>query len=119
MTTITKLSVARQKTFDDFYNGATVKDAAQICSALTDDFTMKGPMMTFTNPDAFVESLLGFDCKVTESKLIVDGDDLVHLHVLDIGKQIPMCDVITFRGDKFASMVLYTDSKLFDPEQGH
>lgn len=113
-----KLNAARQKTFDDFYTGATIKDAAQIRSALTDDFTMAGPMMAFDNPDAFVASLLDIDGKVTQSKLVVDGDDLVHLYVLDVGTEIPMCDVIRFNGDKFASMVLYTDSKHFDFDHG-
>ena len=115
----TAMSPARQNTVDAFYHGATVKDAKQIRSTLADDFTFKGPIMQFDTPDAFVESLLGFDGKVSESKMIADGDHLVHLYVLDMGVKIPMCDVIVFKGDKFGSMVLYTDSKLFDPENAH
>lgn len=113
------LSPARQKTVDAFYHGATLKNAEQIRATLADDFTFKGPMMVFDTPDAFVESLLGFDGTVTESKMIAEADNLVHLYVLDIGVKIPMCDVIEFRGDKFASMVLYADSKLFDPTNVH
>lgn len=115
----TTLAKKRQKTFDNFYNGATIKDAKQIRSALTDDFTFRGPMMTFDNPDAFVESLLTFDGKVTQSRLIVDGDYTVHTYVLDIGSQIPMCDIVQFRGEHICSMELYTDSKLFDPGNAH
>jgi len=115
----TGLSTARQHTVDAFYQGATVKDAKQIRSSLADGFTFKGPMMQFETPDAFVESLLGFDGNVTESKMIADGDHLVHLYVLDMGVKIPMCDVIEFEGDKFGSMVLYADSKLFDPDNAH
>lgn len=64
-------------------------------------------------------SLLEFDGSVTDSRMIAEGDSLVHLYVLDIGARIPMCDVIRFRGDKLASMVLYTDSKLFEPDSRH
>ena len=116
---MTGLTPERQKTFDDFYNGATVKDVTKIRSALTDDFTFAGPMMQFDNPDDFVQSLLRFDGKVTRSRMIVEGDYMVHTYVLDIGVQIPMCDVVQFRGERMASMELYTDSKLFDPENMH
>jgi hypothetical protein len=115
----TALSPERQKTLETFYQGATIKDAKQIRSALTDDFTFDGPIGSHDNPDAFMQSLLGFDGSVTESKMIAEGDCLVHTYVLDIGIKIPMCDVIQFNGDKLASMVLYTDSKLFDPNQSH
>ncbi len=113
------LTPDRQKTLDTFYQGATVKDVTQIRSVLTDDFTFKSPIGDHDNPDAFAQSLLEFDGTVTESKMIAEGDNLVHLYVLDIGVKIPMCDVIAFRGDKLASMVLYTDSKLFDPNTAH
>ena len=115
----TTLTTERQKTLDSFYQGASLRDVAQIRSALTDDFTFTSPIGNHENPDTFVQSLLEFDGKVTESRMITDGDNLVHLYVLDIGVKIPMCDVIEFRGDKFASMVLYADSKLFDPNTEH
>ncbi|MEM7636654.1 MAG: nuclear transport factor 2 family protein [Pseudomonadota bacterium] len=113
------LTAQRQKTLDAFYKGATIRDAKQIRSTLTDDFTFDGPIGAHDNPDTFVQSLLAFDGKVTDSRMIAEGDSLVHLYVLDIGTRIPMCDVIEFRGDKLASMMLYTDSKLFDPGNGH
>ena len=96
-----------------------MKDVKQIRSALTDDFTFTGPIGDHDNPDAFAQSLLAFDGAVTESRIIAEGDNVVHLYVLDVGAKIPMCDVIEFRGDKLASMVLYTDSKLFDPGVAH
>ncbi len=113
------LTLERQETLDRFYQGATIKDADQIRSALTDDFTFTSSMGSQDTPDAFVQSLLEFDGTVTDSKMIAEGDNLVHLYVLDIGTKIPMCDVIEFRGDKLASMTLYTDSKLFDPGTTH
>jgi len=113
------LTPERQRALDAFYQGATVKDPVQIRSALTDDFTFNGPIGSHDNPDTFVQSLLAFDGKVTDSRMIAEDNSLVHLYVLDIGVKIPMCDVIEFRGDKLASMVLYTDSKLFDPGSGH
>lgn len=113
------LTSKRQKALDTFYQGAAIKDAAQIRSALTNDFTFTSPIGNHDNPDDFAESLLAFDGTVTESKMIAEDDNLVHLYVLDIGVKIPMCDVIEFRDDKIASMVLYTDSKLFDPNTAH
>lgn len=115
----TALSPERLKTLETFYQGATIKDAEQIRSALTDDFTFDGPIGTHDNPETFVQSLLNFDGSVTQSKMIAEGDSLVHTYVLDVGAKIPMCDVIEFRGDKLASMVLYADSKLFDPNTAH
>ena len=115
----TTLPAERQKAFDDFYTGATIHDVQQMRAALTDDFTFRGPMMAFDNPDAFVESLLGVDGKVTNSRLIIDGEHVAHLYVLDIGRKIPMCDVLEFRENHICSMELYTDSKLFDPENAH
>ncbi len=115
----TALPVERQKTFDDFYAGATIKNAQQVRSALTDDFSFHEPMMAFDNPDGFVESLLGFAGKVTNSQLIVDGNHVAHLYVLDMGVMIPMCDVLEFRGNHICSMKLYTDSKLFEPDNAH
>ncbi len=116
---MTGLTTERQKTLDSFYHGATVKDPAIIRSALTDDFTFTSPIGNHDEPESFVLSLLAFDGKVTESKMIAEADCLVHLYVLDIGAKIPMCDVIEFRGDKLSSMVLYTDSKLFNPAEAH
>ena len=113
------LSAERQKAFDDFYNGAMEKDARRIRSVLTDDFMFRGPMMSFDNPDEFVESLLDFDADVTGSRLIVDGEHVAHLFVLDVAApmraKIPMCDVLQFRGNRISTIELYTDSKLFEP----
>ncbi|MEM9636504.1 MAG: nuclear transport factor 2 family protein [Pseudomonadota bacterium] len=113
------LSPARQKTLTAFYDGATQKDARRIRSALTDDFTFDGPIGAHDNPDSFVQSLLAFDGQVTRSRMIAEGDSLVHTYVLDIGVKIPMCDVIAFRGDKLASIVLYTDPALFAASPTH
>lgn len=113
------LPAARQKAFDDLYNGAMKKDARQVRSALTDDFTFRGPMMAFDGPEAFVQSLLAFDADVTQSRLIVDGERVAHLFVLDIAApfraKVPMCDVLEFRGDRISAIELYTDSKAFEP----
>ena len=116
------LSADRQKAFDDFYDGAMKKDARQARAALTDDFTFRGPMGSFDDPDAFVASLLAFDADVTESRLIVDGERVAHLFVLDVAApmpaRIPMCDVLEFRGDRIRAIELYTDSRLFEPGGG-
>lgn len=116
------LSVERQKAFDDFYAGAMNKNAQQIRSVLTDDFTFRGPMMSFDSPDAFVASLLAVDADVTESRLIVEGEHVAHLFVLDVAApiraKVPMCDVLRFEGNRICAIELYTDTKLFEPADG-
>ena len=113
------LPAGRRQAFDDFYQGAMRKDARKIRSVLTDDFRFRGPMVSFDDPDAFADSLLGFDADVTESRLLVDGDRVAHQFVLDVAApmraKIPMCDVLEFRGDRISAIELYTDSKLFEP----
>ncbi|GLR69773.1 nuclear transport factor 2 family protein [Agaribacter marinus] len=116
---MTALTQERQTTLDTFYRGAAMKNVAQIRSALTDDFTFTSPIGNHDNPDAFAESLLNFDGSVSDSRMIAEGNNLVHLFTLDIGRKIPMCDVIEFSGDKISSMMTYTDSKQFELNEQH
>lgn len=114
------LSAAQKSAFDDFYNGAMDKDARRIRSALTDDFSFRGPVASFDDPDSFVQSLLGVDANVTNSRLLVDENRVAHLYVLDVlapmQARIPMCDVLEFRGSIICTIELYADSRLFQPE---
>ena len=118
----TTLPAERRKAFDDFYKGAMKKDPQRIRSALTDDFTFRGPTMSVDNPDAFVEMLLNFNADVTNSRLIVDGERVAHQFVLDVAApmqaKFPMCDVLEFRGNRISAIELYADSKLFEPADG-
>lgn len=109
---MTGLTSKRQKNLDAFYQGAGSKNIVKIRSALTDDFTFTSPIGSHDNPEEFAQSLLKFEGTVTKSKMISEGNNVVHLFVLDIGAKIPICDVIEFRGDKISSMVTYTDSRL-------
>jgi len=113
----TSLSIERQKAFDNFYAGAMKKDAQQMRAVLTDDFAFRGPMTSFDNPDAFIDSLLAVDADVTASRLIVDGGRVAHLFVLDVAApiraKVPMCDVLQFDGNRICAIELYTDPSLF------
>ena len=110
---------SQQNAFDNLYQGAMNKDRSRVRSALTDDFIFAGPIMSFDNPDAFVESMTAIDAVVTESRIIADDQDIAHLFILDVSApfqaRVPMCDVIRFRGDRISRIQLYTDSKLFGP----
>ncbi|MEM9507774.1 MAG: hypothetical protein AAGA16_08815, partial [Cyanobacteria bacterium P01_E01_bin.35] len=82
---------------------------------MTDNFTFKSKIGDRESPDEFAQSLLKVDGIVTKSKTIPEGDNFVHLYILDIGAKIPMCDEIKFHGDKIASIIIYKDFKLFAP----
>lgn len=114
------LSAAQKSAFDDFYCGAMDGDARCIRSALTDDFTFRGPVASFEDPDSFVQSLLGVGAKVTNSRLLVDEDRVAHLYQLDVSApmqaRIPMCDVLQFRDNYICAIELYADSRLFQPD---
>ena len=118
----TTLPAERRRAFDDFYKGAMKKDAARIRSALTDDFTFRGPTMSVDNPDAFVEILLNFDADVTNSRLIVDGERVAHQFVLDVAApmqaKFPMCDVLEFQGDGYVRSNSTRTRSLFEPADG-
>jgi len=113
------LSHARKVCLDTFYEGASQRDVVRVRSALTDDFTFESPIGNHDNPDSFARSLLEFDGDVSGSRMIADGDSVVHLFVLDIGVKIPMCDVIEFRENRISKMVTYTDSRLFESNAQH
>lgn len=115
------LSAERQQSFDDFYQGAMQKDGRRIRAALTDDFSFRGPLACFDNPDDFVASLLAVDATVTRSRVIADGARAAHLFVLEVTAPfraaIPMCDVLAFDGDRIRAIELYADSRDFQPAE--
>ncbi|WP_153770720.1 nuclear transport factor 2 family protein [Labrenzia sp. CE80] len=112
------MTPVQKNTLDQFYSGATARDASMIRPLLTEDFTFKAPMMNFDNPDAYVAHLVGFCGYVKNSRHIAQGDNVVHLFTLvaqmpEGEKEIEMCDVFTFTGDKIMRQELYADSKQF------
>jgi len=112
-----KLPENQQKAFDNLYQGAMEKDGNRVRSALTDDFTFKGPLTSFDQPDIFVDAMIGIDATVTQSHIIADGNELAHSFILEVSAPfeatIPMCDIIEFENNLIKHIHLYTDSKLF------
>jgi len=102
---MTQLTKTGQKSLDTFYDGAMLKDVTQIRQALTDDFMFKNLVRNHDNSNAFAKPLLGFDGTVSDSRMISDGNHLVHLFTIDIGVKTPMCDAIEFKRDRLCSMV--------------
>ncbi|WP_299191608.1 nuclear transport factor 2 family protein [uncultured Litoreibacter sp.] len=116
------MTPSQKAALDQFYAGATAQDASMIRHLLTDDFTFKAPMMSFDEPDAYVAHLVGFCGYAKGSRYIAQGDNVVHIFTLvammpDGEKEMDMCDVFTFRGDKIVRQELYTDSRQFPEEE--
>lgn len=116
------MTPTQKAALDQFYAGATAQDASMIRPLLTDDFTFKAPMMNFDEPDAYVAHLVGFCGYVKDSRHIAQGNHVVHVFTLvatmpDGEKELEMCDIFTFVGDKISRQELYTDSKQFPDEQ--
>ncbi len=116
------MTPSQKAALDQFYAGATAQDASMIRPLLTDDFTFKAPMMSFDEPDAYVAHLVGFCGYAKGSRYIAQGDNVVHIFTLvammpDGEKEMEMCDVFTFRGDKIVRQELYTDSRQFPEEE--
>lgn len=107
----------QQKAFDNLYQGAMDKDGNRVRSALTDDFTFKGPITSFDDPDIFVEAMIGIDATVTQSHIIAGDHEIAHRFVLEVSAPfqatIPMCDIIELENNLIKHIQLYADSKLF------
>lgn len=116
------MTPSQKKTLDQFYAGATAQDASMIRPLLTDNFTFKAPMMNFDDPDVYVAHLVGFCGHVKDSRHVSEGNSVVHIFTLvaempDGQKEMEMCDIFTFEGEKIVRQELYTDSKQFPEEE--
>ncbi len=106
-----------------FYEAFGSKDFDKLRSLLADDFTFKGPLMSFDAPDAFVTAIreMPFEGNPEDSRFIVDGNSVAHAFVWMISApakaEIPMCEVLEVEGGKVRSSELFYDSKLL-PEAG-
>lgn len=116
------MTPAQKSTLDQFYAGATAQNASIVRPLLTDDFTFKAPMMSFDDPDAYVAHLVGFCGYVKDSRHIAEKNTVVHIftlvaHAPDGEKEMEMCDIFTFKGDKIARQELFTDPRQFPSEE--
>lgn len=108
----------QKKTLERFYAAVADQDATVLSSLLTDDFTFKGPIGDFDNPDDYVNHLVGFDGSISDSRYVAEGNRVVHMSILhakfpDGDAAIPLCDIFTFDGHRIAEQELFTDTNLF------
>ncbi|MEW5963239.1 MAG: nuclear transport factor 2 family protein [Pseudomonadota bacterium] len=107
------------KTVGAFYDAFGRKDSKALRDLLTEDFTFKGPLMAFGDPESYVAAMaqLPFKADIESSRFIVDDGRVAHVFTFRMtapaAATIPMCEVITLAGDKIRSSELFYDSKLF------
>ncbi len=106
-----------------FYEAFGQKDFDRLRTLLTDDFSFKGPLMAFDNPDGFIAgvSKMPFEGVPEGSRFIVDGNRVAHTFIWKMAAptrvDVPMCEVLEVEGGKVRSSELFYDSKLF-PTRG-
>lgn len=102
-----------------FYDAFHQRDFPKLRGLITDDFTFKGPMMNFPDPDAFISGVSGmpYEAVAEQSRFIVDGDRVAHAFVWKMTApskaDIPMCEVLQVANGKVRSSELFFDSRLF------
>lgn len=107
------------KTVGAFYEAFGRKNATALRDLLTPNFTFRGPLMSFDDPDSYVAAMaqLPFEAEVQDSRFIADGDRVAHVFTWRMTTpakaSIPMCEVLELEGGKVRSSELYYDSKLF------
>ncbi|MCI0518438.1 MAG: nuclear transport factor 2 family protein [Woeseiaceae bacterium] len=102
-----------------FYRAMANRDKAALRSVLADNFSFKGPMMTFDGPDSFVDAMMNppFEASITNSQFITDGMRVAHTFVWNMTAparaEIPMCEVLTLRGSRVLHSILFFDTQQF------
>lgn len=110
---------AAMKTVGAFYEAFGRKDLKALRDLLAPNFTFKGPLMAFDNPESYVAAMaqLPFEAKILDSRFIADDDRVAHIFTWRMTAPakaaIPMCEVFELKGGKIRSSELFYDSKLF------
>ena len=100
----------------NFYEAFGAKDWVRLRSLIADDFTFRGSMAAFDNPDDFVRAMsqLPFEGYFEDSKFITEGDQVVHSFLWKMTSpatsDIHMCEVFEVSGEKIKVSELYYDS---------
>ncbi|MBI3479301.1 MAG: nuclear transport factor 2 family protein [Nitrosomonadales bacterium] len=106
-----------------FYSALAQRDAKALRAVLSDDFSFRGPMMQFDEPDAFTKMMISFPFEATASgsRFIVDGNNVAHIFRWDVSApakaEIPMCEILTVAKGKIQRSELFFDTKLFPSGQ--
>ncbi len=107
------------ETVNAFYEAFGRKDLKKLREVLAPDFTFKGPLMSFNNPDTFVQTMasLPFEATVEDSRFVVDGNRVAHAYLWKMTApakaDIPMSEFFEISGKQISSIQLFYDSKLF------
>lgn len=107
------------ETIKAFYAAIEGKDKQGIRKLLSSDFTFRGPMRTFDNPDVFAESMVAMAMEggPRGSRFITEGDSIAHICTWQMTApkrmDLPMCEIFTLADGKIAGIELYFDSKHF------
>jgi ketosteroid isomerase-like protein len=106
------------KTVSAYYEAFGRKDLKKLRETLAADFTFKGPLMAFDDPDAFVEAMgqMPFQATVEGSRFIADGDRVAHAFLWKMTApakaDVPMCEVFEVATGKIRSSELFYDARL-------
>lgn len=109
-------------TVGEYYAAFGSKDWDKLRTLLSDDFTFKGAMMSFENPEAFVAAMkeMGMEGVPEGSRFIADGNSVAHTFVWKMTApakvDVPMCEVFETEQGKVRSSQLFFDPKLFQAE---
>jgi ketosteroid isomerase-like protein len=113
---------------EGFFDAWTSKDFERARSLLRDDVSFEGPIDTFDNADAYLQSLQQLSGILTgteKQKVFVDGDDVCVIYDL---KTVPVpssrtCEWYRVSDGKIASVSVVFDARpfapLFEARQAH
>lgn len=102
-----------------YYEAFGRKDWKKVRAVLAEDFTFKGPLMSFNSAEAFIEAVgnLPFEATVEGSRFIAEGNRVAHAFLWKMTApakvDIPMCEVFELLGAKIRSAELFYDARLF------
>lgn len=106
-----------------FYSALAQRDEKALRSMLAEDFSFRGPMMQFDDPDSFTKMMVSFpfEAIASGSRFIVDGNSVAHIFRWEVSApakaEIPMCEILTVMKGKVLRSELFFDTKLFPSGQ--
>jgi ketosteroid isomerase-like protein len=106
------------QTVEQYFDAWTSKDFETARSLLQDDLSFRGPIDTFDNADALIESIKGLSQIVERAErrgLLADGDQVAVVYDLHTGPvgTAPVAEWYTVRDGKIASMQAFFDARPF------
>jgi SnoaL-like domain len=105
---------------EEFFDAWTSKDFTRARELLHDDLSFTGPIDTFSEADAYVQSLRGLSQIITgvdRRKVFVDGDDVCVIYDLHTAPvpEARVAEWYTVRDVKIATVSVVFDARPFAP----